>query len=90
MVSSPSSLSFCSARSFTSGLNSSGDFSSVKDDLSYAGLVRRSPIVVQFVHTSDEDVSLDDKTSYENVARVHSQFISTVCSSYPIFSSRRR
>ena len=46
MASSPSSLSFCSARSFTSGLNSSRDSSSVKEDVSYADVVRGSPNVV--------------------------------------------
>ena len=33
--------------------------------------------MVQFMHTSDEDVSLDDETSYANVAQGHSQFIYT-------------
>ena len=34
--------------------------------------------MAQFIHTSDEDFSLDNETSYVNVARGHSQFISTV------------
>ena len=46
MASSPSSLSFCSANSVLSGLNSSRDSSSVKVDLSYADVVRGSPKVV--------------------------------------------
>ena len=47
MASSPSSLSFCSAHSFTSGLNSSRDSSSVKEDVSYADVVHGSPKVVR-------------------------------------------
>ena len=46
MASSPSLLSFCSACSFPSGLNSSRDSSSVKEDVSYADVVRGSSKVV--------------------------------------------
>ena len=78
MASSSSSSSFCSACSFKSGCNSSGDISSVKGDLSYADVVWGGPIGVEVVHTSEKDISSDDEKLNANVVHGHSKFIHTV------------
>ena len=70
MAFSPSSSSFCSARSFKSGCNSNGDISSGKDDWSYADVVRGSPAGTESVH-SVGDISRWDDNSYANAVKGH-------------------
>ena len=78
MISSPSSSSFCSARSFKSGCNSNRDIACVKGDFSYADVVRGSPKWVELVHTSDGDISSDDDMLYANLVQVNPKSIRTI------------